>query len=261
MSALMLLLLSIGVLDAKPEPIFANVSIGSAGPYRFLVDTGAETSLIDPDLAFRLRLEAQFQVEIQTEHSSYMAAGLKTSQLRVGNTLLPSVALIFHSLDTERKVDSSIQGILGLNAFSHRNFALCPGDRSLNLAAERPRGETVPFTWIQGRIAVKATMGGETLRLILDSGSNHVVLFRLPGAMANIRTVPATMRTLEGARSIVPTRWTAEMSLTAHLQSEKLPAAIVVSGPKQVDGLLPASVFKKIYIDQTRSELVVERGE
>jgi hypothetical protein len=259
MSTIALLLFSAGLLNARPTPIFANVNIGSAGPYRFLVDTGAETSLIDPDLAFRLRLEAQFQVEIQTEHSSYMAAGLNTAQLRVGNTALPSMELVFHSLDTAKKLDPRIQGILGLNALAGRNFTLCPAEGSLDTTGERPPGETIPFAWIEGRIAVKATMGREALRLILDSGSNHIVLFRIPTAMANILNVSGTMRTIEGARSIVPTRWTAEICLTDKLHIKTLPAAIVLAGNRQVDGLLPASVFKKIYIDQTRSELVVQR--
>lgn len=259
MSTLAFMLLSLGLLNAKPKPIFASVSIGSAGPYRFLVDTGAETNLIDPDLAFRLRLEAQFQVEIQTEHSSYMAAGVITGKLRVENMLLPSVELIFHSLETARKIDPSIQGVLGLTALAGRNFTLCPAEKSIDTTAERPPGETVPFTWIEGRIAVKATIGRETLRLILDSGSNHVVLFRLPAAMANIQSVSGTMRTIEGARSIVPTRWTAEMCLTDKIHFETLPAAIIEAGKRQVEGLLPASVFKKVYIDQTRSELVVQQ--
>lgn len=42
-------------------------------------------------------------------------------------------------------------------------------------------------------------MGKEDLTMIPDSGSNHVVLFRLPDAMAKISSVPTTMRTIEGA--------------------------------------------------------------
>ena len=55
------------------------------------------------------------------------------------------------------------------------------------------------------------------------------------------------------------TRRTRHQSLTDKLRFETMPAALVVAGNRQVDGLLPASVFRKIYIDQTRSELVVQR--
>jgi hypothetical protein len=102
-------------------------------------------------------------------------------------------------------------------------------------------------------------MGCETLTLILDSGSNHVVLFRLPAAMANTPPVPTTISTIEGARSVVPTCWTADIFLTDHLRVGTLPAAIVAANGTQVEGLLPASAFKKIYVDQLRHELVLVR--
>src|SRR4051812_31325275 len=259
MSALMLLLLSIGVLDAKPEPIFANVSIGSAGPYRFLVDTGAETSMIDPDLAFRLGLEPQFQVEIQTEHSSYMAAALKATNLRLGNSSLPPTELVLHHVEDVKWFDPQMKGKLGLNALSHLDFNMFFDSGLLTITGGKPRGETVPFSWTENRITVEVVMGHEKLKLVLDSGSNHVILFRIPAAMKDVPAASATMRTMEGVRSIVPTRWTAEMSLTTGLHFEALAAAVVVNGQRQVDGLLPASVFRTIHVNQTRSELVVQR--
>jgi hypothetical protein len=36
-----------------------------------------------------------------------------------------------------------------------------------------------------------------------------------------------------------------------------LPAAVVQRKQTQADGLLPASVFRSIYVDQTRGELVL----
>jgi hypothetical protein len=152
-----------------------------------------------------------------------------------------------------------VQGILGLNALTSFNFTLSPPDGRMDANAERPNGEVVPFTTVEGRIAVKASMGKEVLTMILDSGSNHVVLFRLPNAMARISSVPTTMRTIEGARSVVPTRWTAELSVTEHVRFQTLPAVVLDTSKRQADGLLPASVFKTIYVDQARHELVLVR--
>ena len=71
-----LLLLSSALLNTKPSPVFADVSIGKQGPYRFLVDTGAQTSLIDPKLAAELRLKPEFRVEVVTDFTlSPPAAG------------------------------------------------------------------------------------------------------------------------------------------------------------------------------------------
>src|SRR6266487_3305271 len=58
-----LLLFSSSLLNVKPSPVFADVSVGTEGPYRFLVDTGNQTSLIDPILAAQLNLKPEFRVD------------------------------------------------------------------------------------------------------------------------------------------------------------------------------------------------------
>jgi len=136
---------------------------------------------------------------------------------------------------------------------------LSPATGILDEKAERPAGEVIPFHRLEGRMAVKARMGRETLTLILDSGSNHVVLFRVPSAMATIKPVPFTIATIEGSRSVVPTRWTADMFLSERLRIGTLPAAIVQANGTQAEGLLPASAFKTIYVDHSRQELVLVR--
>ena len=102
-------------------------------------------------------------------------------------------------------------------------------------------------------------MGQEILTLILDSGSSHIILFRTPVAMAKTRPLSITFSTLDGARSVVPTSWTSDMFFTDRLRIGMLPAGIVQPKDTQSDGLLPASVFRKIHVDQARAELVLVR--
>jgi hypothetical protein len=184
---------------------------------------------------------------------------MKTRALRLGQKALPEIELIFHDVTEARRLDSSVRGVLGLNALSGFDFTLSPAAGGLDLTAKRPAGEVVPFDRVEGRIAVKAQMGEEQLTLILDSGSSHMVLFRIPAAMAKTPPISSTFTTLEGARSVVPTCWTADMLFTDHLRVGMLPAAIVERKGTAAAGLLPASVFKKIYVDQARRELVLVR--
>jgi predicted aspartyl protease len=248
-----------GVVDTSPSPILTDVRIGNHGPYRFLVDTGAQTSLIAPDLAAELRLEPRFRVELVTQHGARLAPATRVSGMTLGQRALPEIEVLFHDVAELRRVDSSIKGIIGLNALTGFDYTLSPSTRRLDDAAERPAGEVVPFQRIEGRMAVKARMGRESLTLIVDSGASHVVLFRVPAAMAKTPPVSAMFTTLDGARSVAPTCWTAEMAFTDRLRVGSLPAAIVQRQGAQVDGLLPASVFKKIYVDQARGELVMVR--
>jgi hypothetical protein len=257
--AAFLLLSSSALLNTPARPVYVNVSIGAYGPYRFLLDTGAQTNLIDARLAEELRLEPQFRVEIVTQNSSRLWPGLRISSLRAGSTALPEVELVFHDLAEARRTDPSIRGLLGLSALAGLNFAISPSSHRLELSPDPPPGEVIPFYQAEGRIAVKARMGRETLTLIVDSGASHLVLFRLPEAMAETPPIESVFTTLDGARSAVPTCWTAEMSFSAGLRIGTLPAAIVNRKDTSVDGLLPAAIFRKIYVDQRRGELVLIR--
>lgn len=95
--------------------------------------------------------------------------------------------------------------------------------------------------------------------LILDSGASNVVLFRTPAAMAKTRPISNNFCTIDGARRVVPTTWTAEMDFSDRLRLGTLPAAIVERNGTQVNGLLPASAPKKVYVDQGRGEEVLVR--
>lgn len=254
-----LLLFSMSLLNTKPSPVFADVYIGASGPYRFLVDTGSQTSLIDPKLAAKLQLKTEFQVELVTQQSTQLAPGTTLTNISVRNRILPKTEIIFRDVSQLRGLDPSVKGVLGANALRSFDFTLNPSSGRMEDTSERPPGEVVPFELVDGRIAIKARMGEETLTLVLDSGANHIVLFRLPAAMAKVPAVATTLSTIEGARSVVPTCWSAEMALGGHLRIGTLPAAIVQTNGNHVEGLLPASIFKRIHIDQSRHELILVR--
>jgi hypothetical protein len=252
-----LVLLSSSLLNQKPAPVYADVFIGAKGPYRFLVDTGAQTSLIDEKLAAGLKLQPQYRVEIVTQHSSRSSPALKMRDLRIGDKRLAETELVFQDLENVRRSGIPIRGLLGISALAGHSFTITPKDARLELDPSRPEGEAVPYYLLEGRIALKARMGSEDLFLALDSGGHHVVLFRTPAAMAKTKPVNGILGTLEGARSVVPTTWTEPMSFSGGIRVKTLPAAMVKRDGAEVDGLLPASAFRSIYIDPARGEAVL----
>src|SRR6185312_1661365 len=127
-----ILLFSSSMLNVKPSPVFADVSIGNKGPYRFLVDTGSQTSFIDQKLAAQLKLKPDFRVDIITQNSAARLPALKLDTLSTGHTRLREVELVFSDLAGSRRLDPSIQGVLGLNALNGLDFALTPHAGKLN---------------------------------------------------------------------------------------------------------------------------------
>jgi predicted aspartyl protease len=256
---LSLVLIFAGQINNRPAPVYAAVSIGSQGPYRFLVDTGSQTSVIDSALAARLQLKPEFRVEMITQNTTRLRPALKVKTLRIGQKALPETEMVLDDAGDARRMDSSVVGILGINALRDLDFSLRPGKGRMEVGGARPAGEAVSLRRVEDRLAVQARMGDENLTFLLDSGATHVVLFRTPRAMAATKPLSATFGTLEGARLTVPTCWTADMEFTRLLKFGTLPAAIVTRPGTEVDGLLPASLFREIYVDQTRGELVLIR--
>ena len=254
-----LVLFSSAMLSRPPAPIFADVYVGANGPYRFLVDTGAQTSLIDPKLAAELGLAPSFRVQVLTQLTTRSLPATKLRGLRIGATALPETELVFHEVEAASRMGKPVRGLLGINALQGLNFALTPASGRLEIGGPRPEGVATPIYSVENRLALRAQMGGESLLLALDSGAHHVILFHTPAAMAKTSAVPATLTTLEGARTVVPTTWTAVMMFADRLRIETLPAAIVPRAESEVDGLLPASVFKTIYVDQERGEAILAR--
>lgn len=213
--------------------------------------------MLSPELAAELKLKAEFRIEVASPNGVRLLPGLRLNTLHIGQQALPESELILDDLAEARNFAPSISGVLGLNAVAGFNFMLLPPSGRLVLNATRPAGEVVPLRRIDAGITIAARMGREVLTLLLDSGANHVVLFRTPEAMAKTESIPARLSTLDSVRRIVPTCWTADMFLNERLRLGTMPAAIVPQRDAPVDGLLPASVFKAVYVDQTRGELVL----
>lgn len=248
-----------GAIQNSTAPITTEVYFGDQGPYRFLVDTGSESSMIEPKLAAELKLRPEFRTEIVTLHGGHFVPGTRAGNLKLGRHSLPAVEILFQEMAEAQRLNPSIRGILGANALSCFDFLLSPHDGQMEIVPQRPAGEALPFDTVNGRMVVKARMGNETLALVLDSGASHIVLFRTPAAMAKTRPITTTVNTLEGARSTAPTTWTAELVFTDRLRVATLPAAIVERTGMATDGLLPASVFRKVFVDQARREVVLVR--
>ena len=121
-----LLFFSTALLNVKPSPVFADVYIGAAGPYRFLVDTGSQTSVIDTALANQLHLKPEFRVELITQQSTQLVPGTTLSNIKVRDRVLPGTEIVFRDVSELKSLDPSVRGVLGANALNSFDFTLSP---------------------------------------------------------------------------------------------------------------------------------------
>jgi predicted aspartyl protease len=155
-----------------------DVSVGGRGPYRFLVDTGAERTIISRELAHRLQLEVGKNA---TLHSVIGVNDVNTvfiPHLQVSNNVISVV-------DAPALLASNIgaDGMLGIDSlrsqrvlfdFRANTMSITPATRR----AEKLDGQTIVVRARarQGRlIFTQAQIDGQRVTVIVDTGSQVTI--------------------------------------------------------------------------------------
>jgi predicted aspartyl protease len=152
------------------------VQIGVAGPYDFIIDTGAQRTVISRELAGKLGLAVGRTVRL---------TGM-TGTESVGTVVIPSISV--STLGGERIEAPALAaahlgapGMLGIDALQGHALAIDFDAQSMSVAPARKRGERVRRApdeiIIQAKslfgqlVVTDARVAGERVRVILDTGS------------------------------------------------------------------------------------------
>jgi predicted aspartyl protease len=154
------------------------VSIAGKGPYRFLVDTGAERTVIARELAHRLQLSPGNRAMLHTmsgsgEVATVIIPKLDLSAQSVRQIHAPSLAAL----------NIGAVGMLGIDSLQQQRVVFDFGKKTMSITPsarleQRWDPETVVVTARSryGRLVlVDAQAEGEKLLVILDSGSQVTV--------------------------------------------------------------------------------------
>jgi hypothetical protein len=240
--------------------VVVPVYVQSAGPYDFLLDTGAETTVLHPDLAAELGLAAAGQVELVTVAGSRFIPQATVGSLRLGETSLGPAEVLIHDMQAARAADPRLRGILAGGALAGTSFTIDHARQRLRLGGVA-RADGVPYEPLAGRPVITARLGcsGDPLRLVLDSGVGGLVLF---GGHAGIRAGAAgavTARTNAGLTALRDGRLDA--LCLGSMRLADLPVAVQDAGGAEgrvEDGLLPTRLFARVHFDAQRRTVRLE---
>jgi hypothetical protein len=249
-----------------------NISINNHGPFAFLVDTGTNTTLIEPALAAELDLTPADRLWITTLTGSQAVPRYFVDEIQVGETRLADVEVLATPLHELQGVDKKIRGILGTNfltAFSfrldyqHHRLELFDGEQSPSVTGGTP----VPVELSESRMLVSVesrSARGGAWKLALDSAVSQVVVFegRLAAGFRRedgcTGVCSMTMRTNSFRAEEVAQRVT-DISIGKMLLRD-LPITTPADAATQrrsEDGLLPAVLFHAIVFDRPHQSLVL----
>lgn len=269
-------------LVQRSQIIIVPVAINHTGPYDFLVDTGSQVTIVDSALAAELHL----MIEGTT---GFVGVGFRTRPsfahldiLEVGSHALANPLVVVQNLEHLQAVDPHIRGILGGNFLGHFDVLidyahnmLCLDDakimepeikgKHITLVTPLHPEDTVLFT---EPLIIPVHLGGIATRqllLLLDSGANVPFLYDPGKYLAPGLSVSAPLRNrsadgVERTFTVLPPQ-DMQIGILAFRQISFVTLAGTGKDvPKVgVDGLLPAALFRRIYIGYADRFVVLEQ--
>jgi hypothetical protein len=248
--------------------LVVQVSINGSGPYSFVLDTGSNRTLVRKELLENLSIASGIPVP------AHLATGVSYVHQAVVSSV--SVAgLAVHDLEVEgidagqfSGLKGSFQGVLGEDFLKHFDILIDNHAKTLTLdetteLAHSLTGHHLPLSASGTRdghsttdrlvFDLKLPLSTRTTHFLIDSGANHTMFFPTGTLPSQSRTTRAgTIQTFSGSGS--GRCHTNVVSLEIGndiLQGVDLAFCEGMRGNTDVDGLLPTSNFKRLFISHS----------
>ncbi len=159
--------------EQRRTRMFIPVEIDGQGPFRFLVDSGADRSVIGADLAARLALAPGNPVRLQGMAGEARVGTVRIDTLKLGQSTIAAIAA---PALPERYIGA--QGLVGIDALADQRLML-DFDRKTITVQDSRRPEAVGNDEIvvvarrrNGQLIVTAaSVGGTPIYAVIDTGS------------------------------------------------------------------------------------------
>ena len=254
------------------------VTINHSGPYDFLLDTGAQFTMIDPSLVAELHVGTRGSVPVAGTGFQTTSSVVQLDRLEVGPNAVAKLAALEFNVQNIRPYNPSVRGILGEDfllqfdmLIDNAHRVLCLDDSTVlraELKGSRIALETASQT--EGVppnsliFAVRLSDGTRPIRLKLDSGANAAVLY----SASQFKPIDLFMAgSLRGSGAngvqIAYIALPPQDVKIGRLQLTNIPffapaRAEGISKPSDFDGLLPLRFFQRVFISRAEQFAILE---
>jgi predicted aspartyl protease len=230
----------------------------SGATFDFVLDTGTDTTVIDPSIASRLRFVPEDRIEVVSLSGKHSASRGSIPTLSVGPSRVNNVRVLLQELTGLRRLDSHIAGILGQGFLSHFNYLVDYRRQVVRFEAENEvldtiDGEHVEIESRDHRMVVASraqSRASANLRLVLDSGADSLVLLHAASQTLNLPRQSPSLQLVAGGQ----VKMQAGRVNVLTVGSEKLRQITAIlpevdPGVPMGDGLLPTILFHAVYVN------------
>jgi hypothetical protein len=249
------------------------VSVNHSGPYNFLLDTGAQVTMVDPSLAAEHHLSTQGSAMVAGVAFHAAASFAQLDLLEAGSHAVANQKVLVFDFQSPHS-DVHLRGVLGEDFLGHFDMLidndhnlLCLDDspamaaeiRGPHIALLEPVGAAKEMPALMSLIiAARLSDGTRPVRLKLDSGSTNVsFLFGtaryLPLAFS--RSPSSLGEGLDGAQHPYATMPLQDVRIgpveIPRVSFFTVSGAKTDSSPTAFDGLLSTGLFRRVFICHT----------
>jgi Aspartyl protease len=262
---------SLTLRNVQGSLIVVPVWINHTGPYDFIVDTGAQLTIVDSSLASVLHLKARGTTGLGGVATYARSAFAYLDLVEAGVCSVPNSLVVIQELAQLKAADPRIRGILGENFLEHfdllidnRQHILCLDDskalalsfKGEHVALTEPRGsdDDLPFTRPMVVSVRLSAVNSPPVLLRLDSRSNAPVLYAADPRLRRAITSHASplTRVVDGVEQAFAILTPQDIQLGTHTLKQVpfvTPTNAVGNGPTpREDGLLPTIAFQRVFI-------------
>jgi predicted aspartyl protease len=180
--------------------VVAPVMVNGQGPFRFIVDTGANRSVLSDGLVTQLGLTPDGTGEVHSVHGVTTAPIVTVDQLQYGDVSLSAEALPMLS----GRVLAGEAGLLGVDGMRGRRLRMDFERNCIEIAPSNEARRLRGWTSIRGEmrfghlVIIRGSVNGIRVNLLLDTGSDSSLAnFALRDAMsARLRRRPRQEQTI-----------------------------------------------------------------
>jgi predicted aspartyl protease len=250
-------------------PVFVN----DHGPFDFLLDTGTNTTLIDPALAAELGLKAEEKWQLVSLAGSTNVSRYYLQTFRMGPGAVSNLEALAVRLPLLTAADKKIRGIVGMNFLLHFSFRLDYKHKAVELypfpeAARVPEGIRIPVEINASRLLIKVASHAAPLgswKLVLDSGSQQFLVFqkRITSQGAGLGSCGQPRCLVQVSTNLADHSASIVYVHDVSIEEVRLPGLQVVvmrndlqAAASPQDGLFPAAPFHSIFFDRTNATLI-----
>jgi hypothetical protein len=173
--------LTIGGNDLKARKVDTrlnvDVRVNGRGPYRFVVDSGADTSVVGQGIARDLELPLGSPVILNGVTARNIVDSVKIAELTIGSSRIPNL-----ELPALRESDVGSDGLIGIDALNQQRLMLDFEARKVRVEDARTPIRTSPgdivitAKRIQGQlILTRVKAGNVALDAVIDTGSEVTI--------------------------------------------------------------------------------------